>query len=105
MKTRTLLMLLVLVIAVAPVAAFGDDGAAIYKSKCAMCHGADGTGNTPAGKTMKVRDLTSADVQKQSSEELEKVVSNGKNKMPAYKGKLKESEIDAVVKFIRSFKK
>ena len=38
------------------------DGAAIYKSKCASCHGADGKGETPAGKAMKVRDLGSAEV-------------------------------------------
>ena len=28
-----------------------DSGAATYKAKCASCHGADGTGNTPAGKS------------------------------------------------------
>ncbi len=105
MKTRTLLILFVLAVAVAPMAAFADDGAAIYKSKCTMCHGADGTSNTPVGKTMKAPDLTSADVQKKGSEELEKIVTNGKGKMPAYKGKLKESEIDAVVKFVLALKK
>lgn len=105
MKVRTLPLLLVLAIAVTPVVAFGDDGAAIYKSKCTMCHGADGMGNTPVGKTMKAPDLTSAAVQKQTFEDLQKIVTDGKGKMPAYKGKLKESEIDAVVKFIQTFKK
>jgi cytochrome c6 len=93
------------VAAIAPVAAFADDAAALFKSKCAMCHGADGSGDTPAGKSMKARDLRSAEVQKQSGEDLEKTINNGKGKMPAYKGKLKEAEIDALVKYIKTLKK
>ncbi len=30
------------------------DGAALYKSKCAMCHGETGKADTPAAKGMKV---------------------------------------------------
>lgn len=105
MKTRTMLLVMVLVVAVAPVAAFADDAAPLFKSKCAMCHGADGSGDTPAGKSMKARDLRSGEVQKQSGEDLEKTINNGKGKMPAYKGKLKEAEIDALVKYIKTLKK
>jgi cytochrome c len=32
-------------------------GEAAYNAKCAICHGADGTGNTPIGKNMKLRSL------------------------------------------------
>ena len=105
MKTRTMLLVMVLVVAIAPVAAFADDAVVLFKSKCAMCHGADGSGDTPAGKSMKARDLRSAEVQKQSAEDLEKTINNGKGKMPAYKGKLKEAEIDALVKYIKTLKK
>jgi cytochrome c6 len=105
MKTRTMLLVMVLVVAIAPVAAFADDAAPLFKAKCAMCHGADGSGDTPAGKSMKARDLRSAEVQKQSAEDLEKTINNGKGKMPAYKGKLKEAEIDALVKYIKTLKK
>ena len=38
----------------------------IFKAKCASCHGPDGAGATAVGKAMKVRDLRSAEVQKQS---------------------------------------
>ncbi len=31
-----------------------DSGADTYKAKCAMCHAADGSGSTPAGKSMKL---------------------------------------------------
>src|SRR5882724_3409377 len=63
----------------APVAPSGAD---TYKAKCAGCHGADGTGNTAAGKSLKVRDLHSGDVQGQSDAQLLNIISNGKGKMP-----------------------
>jgi cytochrome c6 len=88
-----------------PVIASADDAAAVYKSKCAMCHGPDGTGQTPTGKTMKVRDLSSDDVQKAKDEELEKIITDGKGKMPSYKGKIDEKTIDGLVKVIREFAK
>ena len=83
----------------------GSDGAAIYKAKCAMCHGPDGAGQTTMGKNMKLRDLRSADVQAQTDAQLNKWIADGKGKMPAYKGKLTPADIDALVAFIRSIKK
>lgn len=103
MKVRFLVVLLAAVVIALPL--FAEDAAAVYKSKCAMCHGPDGTGQTPAGKMMKARDLSSADVQKQKDEELEAVIEKGKGKMPAYKGKIDEKTIDGLVKMIREFGK
>ena len=54
---------------------------ATFKAKCAMCHGADGKGKD----AMKTRDLSSADVQKQSDADLSAIITNGKGKMPPYK--------------------
>ena len=88
-----------------PAVTYAADGAALYKAKCASCHGADGSGMTPMGKAMKLRDLSSAAVQKQSDAELTKVTADGKGKMPAYKGKMTDAEIAAVVAHIRSMKK
>ena len=79
-----------------------DGGAALYKAKCASCHAADGSGNTPAGKSLKVRDLCSADVQKLSDAELTKVIADGKGKMPGYAKKLSADQIKALVATIRS---
>ncbi len=42
------------------------DAAANYKAKCAMCHGADGKGDTPVGKKMGMHDFASPEVQKAS---------------------------------------
>lgn len=83
----------------------GIDGAAIYKAKCASCHGADGKGQTAMGKSMKLRDLGSADVQKMTDADMNKIVADGKGKMPGYKGKLDQATIDAVIAHIRTFKK
>jgi cytochrome c6 len=100
MMTKTLTCSLLLAVAL-PVAAFAD-GAATFKTKCAPCHGADGSGQTPVGKNLKVRDLRSAEVQKLSDAEITKVLSDGKGKMPA--SKLASADIKAVVGFIRTLK-
>ncbi len=82
-----------------------DDSASTFKAKCAMCHGADGTGNSPTGKAMKVRDLSSPDVQSQTDAQLTEIVTNGKNKMPAYKGKLTDDQIKGLIVYIRELAK
>lgn len=82
--------------------AFAADGAAVYKAKCAVCHAADGSGNTQMGKSMKLRDLRSAEVQKQTDKQLYTWTADGKGKMPAYKSKLNEAELNAVVAFMRT---
>jgi len=81
------------------------DAAADYKAKCASCHGAEGKGDTAVGKSMKVQDLGSADVQKQSDADLATIIEKGKKPMPGYEGKLSKDQIDGLVKYIRSLKK
>ena len=105
-KTLTVLTLCILIAAPSAFAGGGgSDGPAIYKAKCAMCHGPDGAGQTTMGKNLKLRDLRSADVQKQTDAALTKVITDGKGKMPAYKGKLTPADIESVVAFIRTLKK
>jgi cytochrome c6 len=84
--------------------AFAADGAAIYKAKCAMCHGADGSASTGMGKSMGLKPLGSADVQKESAADMTALVTNGKGKMPAFKGKLSDEEITAVVQYVKTLK-
>lgn len=54
---------------------------------------------------MKVRDLGSDDVQKQTDAQLTEITANGKGKMPAFKGKLTDDQIKQLVGYIRSLKK
>jgi mono/diheme cytochrome c family protein len=104
---RSLLALLaVAFLFAAPLRADGD-GASLFKTKCAMCHGPDGKGEVPMGKKLGARDLTSAEVQKQSDAELTEVVTKGKNKnkMPPYEGKLSKEQIAQLVAYIREIAK
>src|SRR5215471_9809672 len=98
---KTLLSMLVLLgfLAVAR-PAMADDAAALYKSKCQVCHGADGKGS-PAGQRLGVKDFQSPDVAKQTDDELFKATKEGKGKMPKYEGKLTDDQIKSLVKFIR----
>lgn len=84
---------------------FGQSGASLFKSHCAGCHGPDGSGNTAIGKSMHMRALGSADVQKMSDKELTTTISDGKGAMPAYKDKLSGSDIKDLVGYIRELGK
>jgi mono/diheme cytochrome c family protein len=82
-----------------------NDAASLYKSKCAGCHAPDGTASTPAGKSLKIRDLHSADVQKQTDAQLTDIITAGKSPMPAYKDKLTGDQIKQLVGYIRDMGK
>jgi len=101
MKIKSLLVVACLALASS---AFAADGAAVFKAKCAMCHGADGSASTGMGKSMGLKPLSSPEVQKMSDADLTALVSSGKGKMPAYKGKLSDDEINAVVKYVKTLK-
>lgn len=79
-------------------------GAELFqKSKCPMCHGADGSASTPAGKKFGARDLRSPEVQKQTDAELAAVVKNGKGKMPSFSKTIDDAGIADLVAFVRRF--
>jgi mono/diheme cytochrome c family protein len=76
-------------------------GQAIFKSKCVLCHGVDGSGNTPLGKQLQAANLRSKEVQKLSNEKLHQIVHDGQANMPAFADQLSEEEINQVVKYVR----
>jgi cytochrome c6 len=82
-----------------------DAGADTYKAKCQMCHGPNGVPSPAMAKSMNLKDLGSADVQKQSDADLKTTVEKGKGKMTGFAGKLSADQIDEVVKYVRSLKK
>jgi mono/diheme cytochrome c family protein len=82
-----------------------DDGAALYKAKCAMCHGADLAGKPAA----KAPSLISDDAKKASDADLTDAIANGgKDKKPmhafANKG-LSPDQVKMVVTYIRGAQK
>ena len=85
-------------------AAAEDSAQALYKSKCQACHGADGKGDTVAGKKVGAKDFQSAEVAKMSDPELIEITKKGKAKMPAYDKKLTDDEIKGLIKYIRTLK-
>jgi cytochrome c6 len=84
--------------------ALADDVAATYKSKCAMCHGPDGKGSA-TGTKMGAHDFSSPEVKAESDAQLTETITKGKGKMPAYGGKLKDTEIKDLVTYVRSLAK
>jgi cytochrome c553 len=83
---------------------FGPDmvaSTATFRTKCAMCHGRDGSGSQ-AGKSMNVPDLRSPVVQKLSDAQLAQIISDGKGGMPSFKNSLSEDRIQGLVTYTRS---
>jgi mono/diheme cytochrome c family protein len=92
--------------AVKPPAAAGiDPTTKIYQTKCVTCHGKDFKGSAGMAKMLNV-DLAKLDltqhVPKAKTDELIKIVTDGKDKMTAFKDKLKPQEISSIVAYIQS---
>jgi mono/diheme cytochrome c family protein len=93
------------VLAISTITFAQGPGADTYKSKCQMCHAADGTGSTPAGKSTKVIPFNSPDIVSKSDADLIAITKNGKGKMPAYGSKLTDAQITDVIAHIRTLQK
>ena len=81
--------------------------AALWNKNCASCHGKDGKGQTKAGKTKKVQDLTDPAVRaKFDRERMIKVTKEGikddagKDRMKPYAEKLSDEEIAQLTDYI-----
>jgi cytochrome c6 len=74
---------------------------ATFRTKCAMCHGPDGSGSE-VGKSMHVPDLRSPELQKLPDAQLAQIISDGKGGMPPFKSSLSEDQIHSLVSYIRS---
>ena len=110
MKTMKLVILIVVIAAtlflVWPNLSWAaDDGVAIYKTKCAACHGADLAGKPAA----KIPSLVSDDAKKASDADLTDMVANGgkdKKASHAFQAKgLTADQIKMVVEYIRGEQK
>jgi mono/diheme cytochrome c family protein len=95
------LALALLALAAAPALPRAADGAEIYRRKCAGCHGADG-----GGGTKKLGPLSAPEIQGRSDGELFAAVARGSGdgKMPAFRGRIADDEIRAVVAHLRTMK-
>jgi mono/diheme cytochrome c family protein len=92
--------------------AFAEDAAKIYSSKCAMCHGKDAKGNPGMAKSLgaeKLNLLDAATLAKTDKEWVQATAegvgtptASGAKPMPAYKGKIADADIAALVAYIRT---
>jgi mono/diheme cytochrome c family protein len=82
-----------------------NDAAKVYKANCVLCHSANGSGDSSAGKALKAKDLRSDEVQKKSDAELADFIAKGKGKMPAFGSKLSPDMIKSLVAYIREMAK
>jgi mono/diheme cytochrome c family protein len=80
-------------------------GADIYKTKCSMCHGADGLAATPIFKNMKILSLKDPTKLKASDAQFFASTKYGVNRMPAYNGRLTDQQIKDVIAYIRTLQK
>lgn len=83
----------------------------VWEDQCAKCHGADGKGQTPIGKKLRIKDYTDAAVQAGfTDEEAFKAIKEGvkddkgATRMKPIEG-LSDDEINVMVKYVRDFKK
>ena len=101
----TKIAMLILTIAVAlfiliPSLSWAEDGAALYKAKCAMCHGPDGAGKPAA----KIPSLISDEVKAKADADIIKTVQTNP-KHAAVAKSLSDDQLKAVVAAIRDLQK
>lgn len=109
MKRVAITTIALFLIAIALPAIAAEDGAVLFKTKCAACHGKTGGADTPIAKAKNIKDLACADVQKMTDAELIDMIANGgpdKAKGHDFKAKgLTDDQVKALVVFIRTLKK
>jgi mono/diheme cytochrome c family protein len=93
MKKTTLLLVIALLLF--PVVSFAEDGAAIFKAKCQMCHG-------PDGAKMAKANLSGAAIQGKPDAELVTFLTTNTAHKPRAGN---EANAKALVAFIRTLKK
>ena len=81
----------------------------LYNRNCARCHGADGRGDTPLGRTFSAPNFTDPEWWTKNPKlshprTMRAVIVRGKGGMPAFGKKLTSSEINLLVGRMRSFR-
>ena len=91
----------------------GDDDEAVenFGKHCATCHGKNGKCKTDIGAKLQIKDLTDPKIQAEftDADAQKQIVGGskdkaGKERMPAFKDKLQADEVQALIKYVRTFK-
>lgn len=73
----------------------------LYQSKCAVCHGNDGSANTAKGRELKVRNLRSEEFKKMTDAKAMEVLLKGKGKMEGYEKTLGKEKLTQLLAYCR----
>jgi len=99
-----LVMVLAVSVSVLFAVAKGDakKGQVLYTGKCQSCHGDKGVGKPDVEKMLgaKILPFSSKEVQSMTDEEIGKMISAGKGKMPA--AKISQTDAADVIAYIRT---
>ena len=87
----------------AGVLSFADDGAAVYKAKCAMCHGPAGTPNPALAKTLGIKPTSDPAIKSLTLDQVIAAVKNGKGKMKPVAG-LSDADVKSVSAYFKTLK-
>ena len=80
-------------------------GQALFAEHCDQCHGKDGRAKTVRGKLVGARNLADPSFQSSATDErIAGAIKKGPGKMPSFADKLSQSEIEALVSYVRQFK-
>jgi cytochrome c6 len=73
------------------------NGRGLFESKCARCHGKDGTRGLFGAKNLQTSKLT--------EDERIHIITHGKRIMPSWKNKLSETQIKLVAQYIQTLRR
>jgi cbb3-type cytochrome c oxidase subunit III len=81
--------------------------AALFKEKCARCHGEDGRGQTVIGRMVGAPNFTDEHWWDEEKDErrFARSITEGKGEMPAFGKKLTRPEIRALAAYVKTFRK
>ena len=82
---------------------FAQDGAATYKAKCAMCHGATGTPSPGMAKMMGIKPVSDPSMKSLSVAQIEATIKGGKGKMQSIAG-LNDAQAKSVAAYFKTLK-
>jgi mono/diheme cytochrome c family protein len=108
---KAIVSLIVSLLAASTMLLYAADPKALWDANCAQCHGPTGHADTKMGKMLNAKDLTDPKSQASFTDAQaaaaikDGIKQNGKTTMKAFGGKLSDSDIKALVAYVRTLKK
>ena len=83
-----------------------EAGKRLYLTACSNCHGMDGTGSMMRQMMPNIGNLTDpATHARLSDDDLKKLITSGRNKMPAFGTIFKPNQVDQIIAYTRTLRK